>query len=998
MSLPSTWRQFQLFDFLPIRDPKFKSEDPLFSDPSLSAITSTQSYIVFAVQNAYIKILSKDDLTLIKLFCAYDLDYRISYMRPLMHSNILVTVAENQGSPALIKVLDLSKIMQLDESTIQSDDTMKHKYVTQVSVHNGDNSYPISCFAFNEFLTCIAIGYANGRVILVRGDMLKDRGSKQRVIYESTDPITGIHFNRLEDVLYITTTSKILTLLTTGRNQGKPLRILSNSHGADLDCSDLEFKSSRLIVANQDGITFYNHMSKAQVVTFSVAKRKILRVFKDYLLVICPLEDSSSTSSSLTRLLVLDLHNMHISFSLTISNLTISHVFASASDNTIFLVSTDGILYKLHEKPINQQVEIVLQRDLFSIAMNLATQYHLDNATLLRINTLHGEYLYEKLDFDGAIAKYIDCLLLFNASSKTSPIKADDFDDFVINVITSFKDISNINNMTKFLAKLYDLNMADSDHVTLLLCCYCKLKMTTELDTFVDGLDLETDGTSDSTSKLNISLLNFNLIINLLKETGLYVQVIKLLVKLNRPHEIVELQLNELHQHQKCLDYIRSLPIDELLRILIDFLKDLLKCMPVETTELLINVFTGKYRPGASFSLIDSNSIVEKGLEVDSHPVEPVSQSSYTAFMNYLSGLLGHEEEPAPAAPVIEEPTYLPPRPSLVFPCFLYHPGEFIIFLEACIETFDKYQGNINDKKVLLMTLFELYLSRSEEQPEEKKEWLSKADELLHKYPDLLDKSRVLLMSHIYKFKGGEIFATDNLGNFNEGMFRAAQAAGDVQGALLLTRRHGDQKPLLFKLMLKFLVSSEVVYKQATPQTFRYLLEKIKEHNISSPLEVIKMLSSNDYASVGILKDYLIEFVSETKKDITNNKKLLQSYESESSKNTLKLTELTQNPMVMRNKKCSNCELRLEFPMIHFKCNHSYHQRCLVENTYISGVADSQPKCPLCINELQALEKLWQSQLHTKYDYDVFQMNLNESHLRFKVVSEYLGKGVMEDG
>lgn len=998
MSLPSTWRQFQLFDFLPIRDPKFKSDDPLFSEPTLSAITSTQSYIVFAVQNAYIKVLSKDKLTLIKQFCAYELDYRISYMRPLMHSNILVTLAEKQGSPALIKVLDLSKIMQLDDSVIESDDTMKHKYVTQVSIHNGDNSYPISCFAFNEFLTCIAIGYTNGRVILVRGDMLKDRGSKQRVIYDSPDPITGIQFNRQEEVLYLTTTSKILTLLTTGRNQGKPLRVLSNSRGADLDCSDLEFKSSRLIVANHDGLTFYNHVSKAQVVNFSVAKRKILRVFKDYLLVICPLEDSNAASSSLTRLLVLDLHNMHISFSLTISNLTISHVFSSASDNTIFLLSTDGILYKLHEKPINQQVEIVLQRDLFSIAMNLATQYHLDDATLLRINRLHGDYLYEKLDFDGAIAKYIDCLLLFNVSSKTSAIKTDDLDDFVINVITSFKDISNINNMTKFLAKLYELDIADSDHVTLLLCCYCKLKLTTELDKFVDELDLERDATSDVPSKLNLSLLNFNLIINLLTETGLYAQVIKLLVKLNRPRQIVELQLNELHQHQKCLDYIKSLPIDELLRILIDFLKDLLNCMPVETTELLINVFTGKYKPSTSFSLIDSNNIAKKDLELDSHQVEPVNQSSYTAFMNYLSGRLGQEEEQTPVEPENEEPTYLPPRPSLVFPCFLYHPGEFVIFLEACIETFDKYQGNINDKKVLLMTLFELYLSRLVEQPDEKSEWLSKAEELLQKHPDLLDKSKVLLISHIHKFKAGEIFATDNLGKFNEGIFRAAQVAGDVQGALLITRRHGDQKPLLFKLMLKFLVSSKVVYEQASPKVFRYLLEKIKEHNVLSPLEVIKILCSNDFATVGILKDYLIDYVSETNKDITNNKKLLQSYESESTKNSLKLSELTQNPMVMRNTKCSNCELRLEFPMIHFKCKHSYHQKCLLENTYIPGVPDSQPKCPLCINELQALEKLRESQIRTKYDYDVFQMNLNESQLRFKVVSEYLGKGVMEDG
>lgn len=918
-------------------------------------------------------------------------------MKPLVHSNILVTLAEKQGSPALIKVLDLAKIMQLDNSVTDSDDAMKHKYVTQVAVHDGDNSYPISCFAFNEFLTCIAIGYTNGRVILVRGDMLKDRGAKQRVVYESMDPITGIQFNPMEEVLFLTTTSKILTLLTTGRNQGMPLRVLSGNLGADLDCSDLEFKTSRLIVANHDGFKFYNHVSKAQVVNFNVAKRKILRIFKDYLLVVCPLEDNGAAGrTSLTRLLILDLHNMHISFSLTIPNLTVSHVFASASDNVVYLLSTDGILYKLHEKPVNQQVEIILQRDLFSIALNLANQYHLDNETLLRINRLHGDYLYDKLDFDGAISKYIDCLLLFDITKDNSPSKSDYVDDFVINVITSFKDVSNINNMTKFLAKLYELKFADSDHVTLLLCCYCKLKLTAELDSFVDELDL--DSSPGKSAKLDLSRLNYTLIINLFKECGFYSQVIKLLVKLNRPHSIVEIQLNELNQHQQCLSYIKSLPIDELLRILIDYLKDLLDSMPVETTELLIKVFTGKYSPDSSFSLVENDRVPKK--EEEESPVEHITMSSYSAFVSYLSSRLGHSDEEKEEDPVIEEPTYLPPRPSLVFPCFLNHPGEFVVFLEACVETFDKYQGNINDKKVLLMTLFEMYLSRSVEQPENEQEWLSKAKELLQKNLDLLNKSKVLLTSHIYKFKEGERIATESKGNFNEGMFRAAQVEGDVQGALEITRRYGDQEPLLYKLMLKFFVSSEPVYKQATPKDFRFLLDKIKEHKVSAPLEVIKILSANEFTSLGILKDYLIDYVSQTSKDISNNKKLIQSYESESTKNTLKLTELTQNPMVMQNNKCSNCELRLEFPLIHFKCKHSYHQRCLNENTYIPDSGSSleiQPKCPLCVNQLRALQQLRESQLHANDDYALFEMNLNESDDRFKVVSEYFGKGAMED-
>lgn len=989
MSLPSTWRQFQLFEFLPIRDPQYQSEAPLFSDPLLSAITSSQSYIAFSVQNAHIKLLSKLLLSLVRLFCGYEHDYRITFMRALQQSNLLVTLAEKQGSPALIKVWDLNKIMQLTEETTASDDTMKHKYVTQVLVHDGDNSYPVSCFLFNESLTCIAIGYTNGRVILVRGDLLRDRGLKQRLVYDSVDPITGVQFNRFEEILYVTTISKVLTVLITGRNQGKPHRVLSSNAGVDLGCSDLEYRSLKLIVANTDGFKYYNHVSKAHVINFSIPKRRILRLFKDYLLVVCPIEEGA-TAKSLTRLLVLDLHNMHISFSLTIPNLTVSHVFASSSDNNVFLLSTDGVLYKLHEKPINQQVEIVMQRDLFAIALNLANQYKLDNLTLLRINRLHAEYLYDKLDFDTSIAKYIDCLLLFAETATDENI-----DDFIINVITGFKEVSNIHNMTRFLSKLYDHRLADSDHLTLLLCCYCKLKMTPELDLFIDDLNLEDDGNKSRSDRLDLSRLNFPLIINLFKECGYYPQAIKLLFKLNHPHLIVDIQLNELHQHENCMSYIKSLPIDDLLRILIDFLKDLLDCMPMDTTELLINVFTGKYKPDLSHSLFEDTA---EPAPVTEHPeLAEGTVSSYSAFLSYLSGHSGNTSD-TEAEPVETEPTYLPPRPSLVFLCFTNHLREFVVFLEACIETFDKYQGNISDKKDLLVTLFEIYLSMSVEEPSSKDEWVSKAKQLMQEHTLLLDKSSSLLISHIYDFKEGEILAKESAGGFEEALFRSAQISGDLSGAFQLVQKYGELRPELYKLMLKFVVSSRETFEQVTPKDFRYLLEKVKAHKLATPLEVIKILSSNDFATIGIIKDFLIEHIGQTNKEISNNLKLIQSYENESTKNSFKLTELTTRPMVIQNNKCSSCELKLDFPLIHFKCKHSYHQRCLNENTYIPETTNGSgtPKCPLCINELRSVLALRDNQLRSKENYELFESQLNDATDRFKVVSEYLGKGVME--
>lgn len=997
MSLPSNWRQFQLLDFLPIRDPNFKSENPLFSDPLLSAITSTLSYIVYVAQNATVKILQKDTLVLAHEYSSYEPDYRVTFMQALPHTNLLVTLAEKQMAPSIIKIWDLNKISQLSSLVMQSDDTMRHKFITQVQIHDIDNSFPISCFVFNDLLTCMAVGYANGRVILIRGDLLRDRGLKQRLIYEGSDPITGLQFHRSEEILYVVTTSKIFTMVTSGRNKGKPLRMLSNSHGASLGCSDAEQRSSRLIVADTEGFAYYNHITKAHSVPFSIPKRNILKIYKDYLLLVCPIEEDSSSSgrSILTRLLVLDMHNMHVSFSLTIPDLSISHLFLSAGEDEVFLLSTDGVLYKLREKPINQQIEIIIQRELFSIALNLAKQHNLDKKSLLRINKLHADYLYERQDYDASVAKYIDCLSLFSEVPEDENFP--NLDEFVISVVTKFREAPNVYNMTTFLSELYKQGLSDSDHLTLLLCCYCKLKMISELDDFIYNLNLNAE---NNPRIPDMYKMDFSLIINLFRECGCFNQVIQLLFKLNRPLLIVDIQLNDLHQHSKCMAFIKSLPINELLGILIDYLKNLLDSMPIESTKLMVEVFTGVYQPTKSNGLLGEDELEDEN-ETPDKAENGVHTSSYSALLGYLSNPLWQSNEGDATnsnSLQVNEPTYIPPRPSLVFACFADHPKEFVVFLEACFSTVDKCQGGEAEKSGIVATLFETYLAMSIEDPENENEWRSKAQEFAIANVESLDMSTTTLVSQIYGLQLDESLARRNNETYEEDLFYTKQKSGDLEKTFEVVRQYGGRKPILYKLMLHFIVSSDENLAQTSRSDFSFLLHKIMDHKLANLPEIIKILSTNPNASIGIVKDILIESISDSKREIDNNVKLIESYESESTKNSVKLTDLTTKAILLENKICSTCKLKLEYPTIYFKCKHAYHQKCLDENIYIPDSSESlEPKCPLCAHELREVEELHKSQAQTKEDYDWFHQKMEESEDRFKVIGEYIGRGIMDD-
>ena len=89
-----------------------------------------------------------------------------------------------------------------------------------------------------------------------------------------------------------------------------------------------------------------------------------------------------------------------------------------------------------------------------------------------------------------------------------------------------------------------------------------------------------------------------------------------------------------------------------------------------------------------------------------------VDISNYRAFLNYLSLQLEEtdnsdnytESKTSQENPTLlsnKEPTYLPPKPNLIYASFTNHPKEFVIFLEASLEAFNKYDGNIVDKRKL---------------------------------------------------------------------------------------------------------------------------------------------------------------------------------------------------------------------------------------------------------------------------------------------------------
>lgn len=823
------------------------------------------------------------------------------------------------------------------------------------------------------------MGFTDGAVILVRGDIVHDRGSRQRVVYNSSGPITGLALHSDADgtlTLFVATVNRILTVPTTGKNNGKPEKILEKSKGADLGCTCYDSTNKMFVVARSDSVSFYTTTGRGPSFVFDIPKKRVF-TYKQYTIIVSSPEIPSPGENdgphtnlsdilggvgemySTYRLLIVDSKNQYIAYSGQIPQ-GIVNIFVQW--DKVMVLGADGVLYQFEEKSLEERLEILTQRNLYDVAIQLGKSLDIKKEKILRIEKDFGDYLYANGEVADALPHYIEAIDLGGTSQ----------------IILKYRESQYINYLTTYLEALHEKGVALKEHTTLLLNSYAKLKDSKKLQDFIENDN-------------NSGKFDFETAIQICRQSGYFDMASHLAKKIGDSQLVVQIKLKDLEDYKGALSYVRSLPVDDCLRILIHNSRILLNKFPNDTTQLLIELFTGKYVPKDEKEEETSLTEKESDSQIDSYISAPVLQS-YRAFVNYMSTSTANSTDNLPntTETTAPKPTYQPPRPRLIFSSFVDHPNEFVIFLEACLEAYEEYSGNKKDKKDLLSTLFEMYLvlSRHADIPEVKKEWEEKAKNLAVESKDSLDPNTILLLSHMANFSEGQITMQDQDG-FQIDLFRSCAATGDVRGAIKVLRQYGDEEPELYPLALKFFTSSPSTLKEAGDE-FNFVLNKIRDEKLMAPLQVVQALSVNSVATVGLVKDYLINIIQREKNEIDNNVKLSQSYRQETEAKKAEIEKLANDPMVIQYATCSGCKSGLDLPAVHFACKHSFHQRCL------HAADDLNPTCPVCLPNIEAISAIRKGQDDTGDRYDLFKIALEGSDSKFKVVTDFFGRGAME--
>jgi hypothetical protein len=895
------------------------------------------------------------DMQLVDSFMAYESDWEMCHIQFMEGTSLLLTIATKLDLPLTLHLWDLTRR--------DSTNNAPHCHST-VNVVNTPNKFPLSAFAIWKDYSILAFGFADGNVILVRGDIIHDRGYRQRVVYRSSNPITGLELTEDVDTgavtLFVASVNRIITVPTTGRNSGKPETVLDKSQGAALGCVTKDQETGNLIVAREADISYYTARQRGPSFAFDIPKKSVFS-YSHYLVITTFLHSGSSSISALvgsesTRLIIIDTLNKFIAYS---GQMAVVIRFVFTQWDKIHVLGSDGIMYVLKEKDLTARLDILKQLNLYDVAIEVAMRLAAEHLDICAIQKEYGDFLYDEERLTDALGHYIEAIDLGETSQ----------------IILKYRDSQYIGCLTQYLEALHNKKVATREHTTLLLNSYAKLKDVERLTSFVER---EPDGTID-----------YDAAIRICRQAGYYSLAAYLSQKTGDADLAVQIKLRDLKDYKGCLAYINSLEVKDVLRILIQYARELLDQFPMETTALLIVLFTGKYVPTPM-----EPRIPEDG---DSQTTEistitaPVVQS-YRAFVNYMSGQPEQENGNAHYDKNASEATYQPPRRRLIFSSFIDHPNEFVIFLEACLECYNEQETNERDRGDLLNTLFEMYLTlanRAAGNSEEQTRWEGKAKELVLASKGLIDQNNMLLVSHLMCFHDGELLARDNEEGFQVDLFRSCAAAGDVQGAISILRKYGDKEKELFPLALSFFISSPSVLEEAR-QEFEYVLDRIKKDRIMAPLQVIQALSVNSVTTIGHVREYLVDVINSENSAIERNNKLTELYREETKAKKDEIRKLMEDPTVVQYRACASCGTDLDLPAVHFGCKHSYHQRCLN-----NSVGDAPLQCPKCLPALEDIRAHRQRQDDLADRNDLFESALRETDNKFKVVTDFISRGAL---
>ncbi|KAJ1739546.1 Vacuolar protein sorting-associated protein 11 [Coemansia sp. RSA 989] len=917
---------FQLRQFHFFKREALEELPAAFKQPELLMASNGGDLVFLADSGGYVHVLNRSFVVRSFMAASDAPGMRITQMLHIHQTRTLLTVEENVSAATSRPAIKLWSVDRLLRQSDVQPVTVKYQQPTTTP-------YPLTAVSATPSISQIALGFAGGHIVLIRGNILKSRSTKQRTLHVTPEPITNLHFvtNSTNVTLFATTTAQTMVFDTTN-NKSDPVTL--EERGCGIGCSLIN-EDDELIVARDEAIYTYTADGRGPCFAFD-APKVLLRRFKHYLLLATAAPSSMAPNmapddervvdeqvysfNDATTFTILDTKNKLVAYTGVVSG----GVRGVATEwGSIFVLGGHGTLDFYSEKDLLERLDILYRQNLYPLAVKMAQNGNYDMASVAGIYKRYGDWLYSKDDFDTAMSQYMQTIGFVEPSY----------------VIRKYLDAQRLGNLTSYLQELHTAGMATSDHTTLLLNCYTKLRDEERLNQFIHTQE---DYQFDVDTAIHVC-----------RQAGFYEQALYLADKFSKTGMYLKLKIEDQDDIQAALEYMRKLGDMDISAYMAEFGRRCLSSLPRETTELLIDVCI-------------------KGM--DARAVVAAERSSTNGVTPIGGQLLSMRR---------------------IQHLFADQPDWLAAFLEQVIarrwqqRDSDLIEEEDADMKSAWNTLLELYLcgvesplqdpgssSASKQTPTER------ALDLLRNPHANMDWERAYILCASNGFIEGIAALYEQRGDV-AALLDLFIEHDDLPGMRKLLDKHGGDQPDLYIKALHYLARNPQLADNE--ELLSDCLSTIEKHNLMSPLRVLQALGGSEQSGVtlGMVRGYIMRQINATTTRIQENKAAIDTYASKYAAHSEKMDTLKSKPVVFQSTKCTSCMAPLDLPSVHFLCKHSYHQRCL------GDVGDS---CPRCQAQNQKLEDQRRVQETSAKQHDAFFEKLQHADDGFDVIASWFAK------
>ncbi|GJN87743.1 hypothetical protein Rhopal_000698-T1 [Rhodotorula paludigena] len=717
----------------------------------------------------------------------------------------------------------------------------------------------------------------------------------------------------------------------------------------------------------------------------------------------------------------------------------------------VWVLTEGGKLFRLTEQPIQQSFETLFQRNLFTLGISLAHSRGLGEGEVADIYRRHGDHLYGKSDYEGAMAAYLKTVGTVQASY----------------VIRKFLDAQRLTHLTSYLQELHSRGLANSDITTLLLNCYTKLKDDDALSRFIHSSSSSSPSTTATIPSTDESApaeppFDLETAIRVLRQAGYFTHATWLAQRYRAHADFLRIAIEDAGDYSGALRYVRELSRgggagegeeeggDEARESMQRWGGVLLAHEPDLTTDVLVEICCGG--PAAAGGKEEDASAREgkdrvASLRAASGARDASSSRSSPSTNPYdvpdsasLAGSTAAGGEPLTAEPdALSTPASTTPdlpSPRQFFAHFVDRPRHFISFLEqvaarrygrpvdslvppATLVGADAplpaprdaaaeaggggarrlLDARARDEQVVWNTLLELYVSplppRAEDDEREREQLQAKALRVLRcREQAPYDETQALLVCTTQGFEEGFVLLYELLGMYEEivrywiDAAKASPSAPDRTSRIVRAlHRYGPSCPSLYRLVLSHLTSSSDLLSRHQADVLD-ILDEVDREKVFPAIAVVQILSAGGVASVGLVREYLKRQLLAEKQEIDSDQALITSYRAETAKKRREIRELS-DPDQPRIFQVTRCSA----------CGGQLdlpgvHFMCR-HSYHQRCLGENESQCPNCARTHGVVREIRKNNAQLAGRHDLFLQEVHESDDPFAAVANAFARGFM---